>query len=179
MIALHYTHLRRGDMRRILNLIAGLAVFAAILSGGLISTGARATECSIVTTKVAPGAGDYEFVFDGIQDGFFQFTMADGGSAGSFFENGDFVIITEKPQNGYKFGGIECESEPGIIVTQIPNGWTIECVDENQGAAVCDVFNDPFSNPIPTLSQWGMIAAAAGLGLVGVFFAVRRRKAAV
>lgn len=166
-------------MRRILNLIAGLAVFAAILSGGLISTGARATECSIVTTKVAPGAGDYEFVFDGIQDGFFQFTMADGGSAGSFFENGDFVIITEKPQNGYKFGGIECESEPGIIVTQIPNGWTIECVDENQGAAVCDVFNDPFSNPIPTLSQWGMIAAAAGLGLVGVFFAVRRRKAAV
>ncbi len=32
-------------------------------------------------------------------------------------------------------------------------------------------------NPIPTLSEWGMIAAAAGLGLVGLFFAVRRRKA--
>jgi hypothetical protein len=31
--------------------------------------------------------------------------------------------------------------------------------------------------PIPTLSQWGMIAAAAGLGLVGVFYALKRRKA--
>jgi hypothetical protein len=29
---------------------------------------------------------------------------------------------------------------------------------------------------IPTLSEWGMIAAAAGLALVGVFFAVRRKK---
>jgi hypothetical protein len=29
---------------------------------------------------------------------------------------------------------------------------------------------------IPTLSEWGMIAAAAGLGLVGVFFALRRRR---
>ena len=30
---------------------------------------------------------------------------------------------------------------------------------------------------IPTLSEWGMIAAAAGLMLVGVWFAVRRRRA--
>jgi len=29
---------------------------------------------------------------------------------------------------------------------------------------------------VPTLSEWGMVAAAAGLMLVGVFFAVRRRK---
>ncbi len=33
----------------------------------------------------------------------------------------------------------------------------------------------PIINPIPTLSEWGMIAAAAGLMLVGVFFAVRKR----
>ncbi len=32
-------------------------------------------------------------------------------------------------------------------------------------------------NPIPTLSEWGMISAAAGLGLIGVFFAMKRRKA--
>ncbi len=30
--------------------------------------------------------------------------------------------------------------------------------------------------PIPTLSEWGMIAAAVGLGLIGVFFAVRRKR---
>jgi hypothetical protein len=33
-----------------------------------------------------------------------------------------------------------------------------------------------FTANIPTLSEWGMIAAAAGLGLVGVFFAVRRKR---
>ncbi len=32
------------------------------------------------------------------------------------------------------------------------------------------------TQPIPTLSEWGMIAAAAGLMLVGVFFAVRRKR---
>jgi len=31
-------------------------------------------------------------------------------------------------------------------------------------------------NPIPTLSEWGMIAAAGGIVLVGIFFALRRRK---
>jgi hypothetical protein len=35
------------------------------------------------------------------------------------------------------------------------------------------------SRPIPTLSEWGMISAAGGLMLVGVFFAVRRKRAAV
>jgi hypothetical protein len=29
---------------------------------------------------------------------------------------------------------------------------------------------------IPTLSEWGMISAVAGLSLIGVFFAVKRRK---
>ena len=33
-------------------------------------------------------------------------------------------------------------------------------------------------NPIPTLSQWGMIAMAAVLGIFGIFFAARRMKAA-
>jgi hypothetical protein len=30
---------------------------------------------------------------------------------------------------------------------------------------------------IPTLSEWGMISAAVGLGLIGVFFAIKRKKA--
>lgn len=33
------------------------------------------------------------------------------------------------------------------------------------------------STPIPTLSEWGMIAAAAGFVLIGAFYAVRKRKA--
>ncbi|MGH7850164.1 MAG: IPTL-CTERM sorting domain-containing protein [Thermodesulfobacteriota bacterium] len=30
---------------------------------------------------------------------------------------------------------------------------------------------------VPTLSEWGMISAALGLGLIGVFFAVKRLRA--
>ncbi len=34
------------------------------------------------------------------------------------------------------------------------------------------------SRPIPTLSEWGMIAMAGVLGMIGLFVAARRRKAA-
>ena len=34
-----------------------------------------------------------------------------------------------------------------------------------------------FPNNIPTLSEWSMIGMAAGLGLMGLFVAIRRRKA--
>jgi hypothetical protein len=39
----------------------------------------------------------------------------------------------------------------------------------------CGVLPPPISQ-IPTLSEWGMISAVAGLALIGVFFAVKRRK---
>lgn len=35
----------------------------------------------------------------------------------------------------------------------------------------------PVAEQIPTMSEWGMMAAAAGFGLLGAFYAVRRRKA--
>ncbi len=37
-------------------------------------------------------------------------------------------------------------------------------------------FGTSVERNIPTLSEWGMIAAAAGLGLIGVFYAVRRKR---
>lgn len=30
---------------------------------------------------------------------------------------------------------------------------------------------------VPTLSEWGLIATAVGLGMIGLFFAIKRRKA--
>ncbi|MGH7851284.1 MAG: IPTL-CTERM sorting domain-containing protein, partial [Thermodesulfobacteriota bacterium] len=50
---------------------------------------------------------------------------------------------------------------------------------ERPQAAVCDVgAYQLIVRDIPTMNEWGMIAAAAGLGLIGVWFAARRRKAA-
>lgn len=39
------------------------------------------------------------------------------------------------------------------------------------------IFPQGHLSAVPTLSEWGMISAAAGLGLVGVLFAARRKKA--
>ncbi len=52
---------------------------------------------------------------------------------------------------------------------------------ENQehGNGVLNVWFGGNDEIVPTLSEWGMIAAAAGLGLVGVFFAVKRKRAQV
>jgi hypothetical protein len=44
--------------------------------------------------------------------------------------------------------------------------------------AVDEVRFGEFTANIPTLSEWGMIAAAAGLGLVGVLFAIGRKRTA-
>ena len=55
----------------------------------------------------------------------------------------------------------------------------ISMLDENDDAiqGVLNVWFGTRVNPrIPTLSEWGMIAAAAGLMLVGVFYAVKRRR---
>ncbi|MEW6144536.1 MAG: IPTL-CTERM sorting domain-containing protein [Thermodesulfobacteriota bacterium] len=56
-----------------------------------------------------------------------------------------------------------------VTVSDFQGNATVEAVTEVR-------FDQPV-NPIPALSEWAMIAAAAGLGLVGVWFTVRRRRA--
>jgi hypothetical protein len=66
------------------------------------------------------------------------------------------------------FLGIESSEAIGRVSILLPG------VGENvQG--VLRIWFKLANRPIPTLSEWGMIAAAAGLMLVGVFFAVRRK----
>jgi len=72
-------------------------------------------------------------------------------------------------------------SEPIVRVVLEPAGGT------QQIRGVQNVFfgqTDPGAEPggprvssIPTLSEWGMMAAAAGFALVGAFYAVRRKRA--
>jgi hypothetical protein len=65
-----------------------------------------------------------------------------------------------------QFAGTTVRFRAAVVVTQnILNG-SIDAVS-------CIALS---SENIPTLSEWGMISAAAGLGLIGVFFALRKRK---
>lgn len=91
------------------------------------------------------------------------------------FDSSDGAEIFEESTPGWILTDIECSDAPGIGVTIFNDGVELECISE--GAIFCTFTNVRGANPIPTLSEWGMIAAAAGLALVGVFFAVRRRKA--
>ena len=136
------------------------------------------SNCEVTTLKSAPGAGDLEFEFTGVeQSGFtFQFTLADGESSGGSVDVGTTTVITEDPQVGWRFGGIECLAGDGVIITELEDGFSIECVNAGNNDADCLITNVRTTENIPTLSEWGMIAAAAGLGLVAVFYAVRRKR---
>jgi len=125
--------------------------------------------CDVIAFLSAPGAGDTIFTFTGVNSGGgdFAFQLIDGKAS---------VEITFVPTDGWAFGGFECSTPGGLLVTNFDDGFSLECVDPNQGSAICTINLVRLSSQnIPTLSEWGMIAAAAGLGLVGVLFAVRRR----
>ncbi|HML95699.1 MAG TPA: IPTL-CTERM sorting domain-containing protein [Thermodesulfobacteriota bacterium] len=71
------------------------------------------------------------------------------------------------------FLGIE-SAEP---ISRVSIYLTVQDASVFQG--VERIWFEPTPNvaPIPTLSEWGMIAAAAGLALIGMIYAARRRKA--
>jgi hypothetical protein len=83
------------------------------------------------------------------------------------FGPGDILlgsINIETSSNGVFFGVISDSPITRITFTAYADLFT------NLSFGDCEFAN------IPTLSEWGMIAAAAGLMIVGVFFAIRRRK---
>lgn len=167
-------------MKLSLNRLMGVLFLAAVLSGGFVVSEAMAVpaSCALQATLSAPGAGSFVFEFVGIDESgvTFPIFLADGQSFSGPFVQGDLTTITEEPQDGYVFAGIECDSDEGIVIQEIRGGFTVDCIDVGATAS-CVITNVPVTRPIPTLSEWGMIAATAGLGLVGVFFAMKRRKA--
>lgn len=169
-----------GDLTRAffsLSLLV-LIVFGVLLIPSL-SDNARAQSCDIAICKIAEGAGDLFFQFEANQGGdIHRFRLVDGGlcvlldfNAGSDFD------VSENAVPGWVLDNVDCETS-GITVTKFDSGVTLNCVGENGSSGQCNFINVPGVNAnVPTLSEWGMIAAAAGLGLIGVFFAVRRRRA--
>jgi len=134
--------------------------------------------CGITIVKVAPGAGDTDFFpFEVIVDDNEPntFTLVDGQSDGGPFNLS--VIVTELPLEGWRLQNIDCEGDSGISFRIEDDGFRAVC-NSDGSFATCTFFNEQASN-IPTLSEWGLIAVAGGLVLIGVYFALKRRKAQV
>ena len=132
--------------------------------------------CGITIAKVAPGGDGTEFTFDLTVDGSgpSPFSVRGGEENGGPFKSS--VTATELPLDGWALADIECEGTGATSFDITDNGFTATC--DGGGFVTCTFFNVQSKN-IPTLSEWGMISATVGLGFIGVFFAVRRRKAVV
>ncbi len=168
-------------MNKVLNSFLELSVFilAAVCIASFGDSASAQPPCAVTICKSAPGAGDQGFLIDFTDSGMTETVeLFDGGDCITTQLNFDAdVDITEQPTPGWTLDDVLCDSSTGFEFTAIPGGITALCTSEALSETTCTFVNVPgvTSNAIPTLSQWGMIAAAAGLGLIGVFFAVRKR----
>jgi len=176
-------------MRNFLRPVLSISLILLVISGALLmpssggSAWAQQQPCDIRVFKLAERSGDTVFFFEGFENGVLIFDgglPGDGsGLIGASFAFGALLEVVELPTPGWQVAGVICESVNGITITETEQGFTAAC-NVPGGFAECTVVNERvIVENIPTLSEWGMITAAAGLGLVGVWFAVRRRKAAV
>ena len=160
------------------HLLTSVLLFIIVLSGTFMFAGganeAWGQGCTITVAKEVFGNNEvFELTID---DGFSVFTS-------SFSEDFDFfygwgptadLTVTETVPPGWRLADIICFND-GVAITEIENGIIAKCIDPNNGFTECVFVNvDPAG--IPTLSEWGMISAAAGLGLVGMFFVIRRKR---
>jgi hypothetical protein len=154
-----------------------LFVFAVTGIAGLADS-ANAQSCFVGYCNVTVEGGHIEFAYtrdfgSGNTDEFFL----GNGACSSLFKIGS-EVVTQNEMEGFVLDHVECDFGNGIIVTEVENGVALECITQST-EGTCTFFNRPVESNIPTLSEWGMIAAVVGLGLVGVFFAIRKRKARV
>lgn len=98
---------------------------------------------------------------------------ANGPCSGGAFDGQIDVVEDSFP--GWVLADVECSDSALIDVTFIENGVSLDCLGGTEITCTFTNVRGSVTN-VPTLSEWGMIAVAGGLALVGVFFAVRRRK---
>ncbi len=145
--------------------------------------------CNIEIVKEAFPADDTEFDFL-VTGGPLGFILKDPSDPSfAFVFGGDkfvTITITEEVPPGWILDNIVCvegtsdcgsgEFEPCLRITidEETNSITATCEDDDEGS--CTFFNSQQPPPtVPTLSEWGLIAMAGVLGIVG-FMVMRRRK---
>ncbi|MEW6144570.1 MAG: hypothetical protein AB1598_06075 [Thermodesulfobacteriota bacterium] len=135
--------------------------------------------CQIEVIKAAIGE-DTSFDFTRMEGdlvlGGFTLVPFDGAFV-TVIGPGTPLTVVENVPDGWRLEDVICFND-GVAIEEIENGFIATCTAPGEGFAECTFYNVQL-DVIPTLSEWGMIAAAAGLMIVGVFFAVRRRRAAV
>jgi len=140
----------------------------------------------LVIEKVAPPAArDTSYTFEITTDEgtetveFFEFNNIE-------FEAPETITITEILQPGWILQSIECEQGSEkcgdgaefipcltITVNEETNSITAKCLDTDSGS--CIFTNVPAPKHVPALSEWGLIAMAGLLGIIG-FIVIRKKR---
>ncbi len=179
-------------MRYVLNLISFFMLSMLVGAGSLVlgtgRAGAQEQPCTATIQKVADPADDTTFNFSISGDIVGELNLSDPGDPSTFVGLGidDTITITENVPPGWTLASIECTEgtsdcgtgvfEPCLTATVVGNSVTFFCEDND--LATCVFTNVRSSDPIPTLSEWGLIAMAGLMAVVGLFIVMRRRKAA-
>lgn len=151
-------------------LISGLMVRQA-------EAGKTVLNCVLFIAKAAQNGTGVPFDFISIPSGSgeeIEFVIPGNSGFPTFIDVGESLTVTELPSDGWELQGITCESVGGLLTAVEGNSVIASCT--SPGEAQC-VFRNLRASPIPTLSEWGMIAAAGAMLLAGAFYAVRRRRA--
>jgi hypothetical protein len=153
----------------------GLSFECTVESGGSVNCRYfNSKDCSIEIVKVADPADDTPFDFTVTGNENFGFTLRDPSAATKIIDVDGEVTVLEEVPPGWIFDKVECTESQGILINEIPNGITISCETPDE-VATC-TFTNVRAAPIPTLSEWGLIAMAGVLGIVG-YLVIRRKKA--
>lgn len=169
-------------MRNISKTFLGAFLSVLVMSGFIAPAAHAGTQlaCGVGIGKLAGAPGVlFDFVVDPSVGDDFIITVASGNDNGFGLNFGQSAVISEIIPEGWELTDIECFTDGGATATWDvdANEVFVECL--TVGAANCVFTNVPTIRNIPTFSEWAMIAAAAGLVLVGVYFAVRKRARAV
>lgn len=158
-----------------------LTIMAVVLITLSTVEKASAQSCSMTVCKSAPGAPpDLGFTINFAGDlkpfSVELFDQADCYTTSISFNS--IVDVTEEPTVGWPLQDVVCDDVPGFSVAVIRDGISANCSPESGFAEItCTFVNGVPERNIPTLSEWGIIAAAAGLGFIGFFFMLRHKRA--
>lgn len=142
-------------------------------NSSVLCTLMNTTSCGVEVIKRSELAMDFPFEFNAPGSDIPEFTLQDP-SADSLTVSippGDTVDITENVPGGWMLDSVECTQAPGMSSSPISNGVAVSC--ESADLIEC-TFTNSFVRNVPTLNEWGLIALAGVMGLVG-FIVIRRR----
>lgn len=167
--------------------LISITIFMILAAVGSLVLGTKSHAqpefCSVDFRKVAlPDDGtlfDFTCTFEGGEGcGIFEIPN-DSGVQFSFAVEELGITFAETVPDGWQLDDITCVitgGDPNNLILQInmeEASVFMDCLGPNT-EAICTFINSPTPRNIPTLSEWGLIAMAGILGIVGLMV-IRRR----